>query len=176
MAPKHPMATNKSSQRGAILIVALVLLAVMTTLGFTSLRSTNIQQAIINNSQFLASARNVALTEINAHIDSINIGNPSDRDQVLLDILDSGGTIIIADSINSDEATGLNAPQTAYSQSFTATVDCDDCPAPPGFSLEGGSGFDTARITLQSRAELDATSAASTQYQGYYYVKPSGSN
>jgi hypothetical protein len=167
MVLKHSMTASKSSQRGAVLIVALVLLAVMTTLGFTSLRSTNIQQAIINNSQFLASARNAALTEINAHIDSINIGNPGDRDQILLDIL-NGGTIDLSGS--------LNTPQTAYSQSFTATVDCDDCPAPPGFSLEGGSGFDTARITLKSTAELDATSATSTQYQGYYYVKPSGSN
>ncbi len=163
---------SAKSQRGATLIVALVILGAMTVLGFTSLRNTGLQQSIIKNTQFLMYARNVARTEINGQLDVINTNLDTESDPVIQTILDAGINTDFDIAIPGNPA-GLTTSQSAYDQTVTMVMSCESCPAPTGGFSFSGAGVMALTARIESRAELNSTAAKSEQSQGYWYLIPS---
>jgi Tfp pilus assembly protein PilX len=171
------MQTYKSAKRqqGVTLIVTLIILVAMTTLGLSSIRSTSIQQAIIKNTQFLMSVRNVAKTEINGQLDTINNNADSAGDPILQTIIDQGVDTVYevahTGESNDSELTTPAYLKSTYSQRVTMTMNCRSCPAPSG-GFSYGLGIAALTATISSTAALDDSAATSTQEQGYWYLVP----
>lgn len=166
MLTYKPSLSSARQQQGVVLIAALMILTAMTVLGFTSLKTSGVQSAVSRNTQFLMSARNVANSEINGQLGNINNNSPLATDLIVQSLLDQGEDTVVA--INN-----LQSSQTAYTQAVTMTMTCDSCPAPMGGFSFGGGGVAALIATISSSAELTATSAASSQTQGYWYLIPS---
>ena len=173
-----PTSNAINQQQGITLVVTLLILVAMTTLGLTSIRSSSIQQAIVKNTQFLMSARNVAKTEINGQLDAINLGPTTQVDTIIQTLMDTGENTehLIANTTGNQDVTieNLTTTQTAYSQRVSMTMNCRACPAPVG-GFSYGLGVQALTATIQSEAELDNSSATSIQEQGYWYLVPAGS-
>ncbi|MFQ3324326.1 MAG: hypothetical protein ACI90U_002152 [Pseudomonadales bacterium] len=164
------MRTYKSTkkQQGVTLIVTLIILVAMTTLGLSSIRNTSIQQAIIKNTQFLMSSRNVAKSEINGQLNIINQGGPEDDDQMIMDLKSS-----LTGAINDAALTTSSTVQPTYGQTLTLTKDNEYGPVPTGgFSFQGETTMNGFTGTITSTADLNGSAANSTQVQGFWYLTP----
>ena len=74
--PRQSMIAGISNQRGAALVITLVVLTVLTLVALASTDSNQIQAAMVRNNQFRLEAFNASYTEIDAQVDKINT-NPS---------------------------------------------------------------------------------------------------
>jgi hypothetical protein len=159
---------SATGQRGVALIVSLIVLAAMTILGLSSIRSTSVQQLIIKNMQFLTAAQHIARTEINGQLDIINLNEP---DPLILDLLTTPVNDVADTTGTKTDSAGLAYEQTAFDQKTTITMICSDCPAPiGGFSF--GFGISALVGTIDSEASMNNSAASSSQEQGFWYLKP----
>lgn len=162
---------SATGQRGVALIVSLIVLAAMTILGLSSIRSTSMQQLIIKNMQFLTAAQHIARTEINGQLDIINTNLPGDPDQLIVDLLTTPVDDVADTTGTNTDTARLAYEQTAFDQKTTITMLCDDCPAPiGGFSF--GFGISALVGTIDSEASMNNSAASSSQEQGFWYLKP----
>jgi Tfp pilus assembly protein PilX len=165
--------SNLQRQQGVALIISLIVLAAMTVLGVSSIRSTGIQQLIIKNQQFLMAAQNIARTEINGQLDLINLnGDLPDTIMNTLISLKVNNPLPIADTTGSNtDKTALAYEQTAFDQKTTMTMTCRRCTAPiGGFSY--GLGISALTGVIESEASMNDSAATSTQEQGFWYLMP----
>jgi uncharacterized membrane protein len=161
------MRTYKSrrKQQGVTLIVTLIILVAMTTLGLSSIRNTSIQQAIIKNTQFLMSSRNVAKSEINGQLNIINQGGQK-TDAWITDLKNRK---LITDAALTTSST----VQSPYGQTLTREEINENGPVPTGgFSYQGETTMNGYIATITSTADLNGSAANSTQVQGFWYIIP----
>jgi hypothetical protein len=169
-------------QRGATLIVTLIILVTMTILGLSAIRNSSVQQAIIKNTQFLISARNTAKTELNGQVDDINT-NPITEDDILISeilILGVGVEKIIAEtksSYDDDNAAvtpeNLSAEQSTFAQKVSVElVNERGSGTLAGFDLGTEAAVKGIQGLFVSQATFNNTSANSSQIQGFDYIAP----
>jgi Tfp pilus assembly protein PilX len=167
---------RRQQQKGATLIITLVVLTAMTILGISSIRNTSIHQLIVKNTQMLFSARKTAFTEINGQLDIINTNHKSENDQIITDLLnDADGKLPIADtsgeSNNTPEKLAVN--HAAMGQTVSVTLVCKACTVPVGgFSI--GTGLSAVIGVINSQATIENNATQSTQEQIFWYLIPTG--
>jgi|GEM_PF-2960505 len=174
------------NQRGATLIVVLVILIVMTFLGLGAMSDTNLQLAMVRNSQFQTGVYTAALTEINAQLDVINNNSESDTDQLILDLVQTPTALndgVESRSLNSQgaEADGhdfdlllasvLGDDAEHYNTSLSITEPNANSFLPvEGMSLSPDSTVKWLVMEFNSTASIANTGTQSDQVQGFKYL------
>ena len=151
-------------QRGAALAVGLILLVVMSMLGLSALRGSNIQVKLAANYQFKEIAFQAADENIRTTVhEADGVRPPPDGEQNIL-----------IEAINAPDTppTRQISDSTAGTQA-TATVTYDGSRAAPGFSLGAGDGaFVAHRYDIDAQATGPAPSARSNIRQGISRIGP----
>lgn len=177
---------NIKNQRGSTLIVVLVILVVMTFLGLGAMSDTNLQLAMVRNSQFQTGVYTAALTEINAQLDDINNNAEADTDQIILDLVQSPTTLsdgVESRSLSSQGAQadghdfdlllgsvlGDDAQHYATSLSVTEPNANSFLPV-EGMSLSPDSTVKWLVMEFDSSASITNTGTRSDQIQGFKYL------
>ncbi|MFK8020182.1 MAG: hypothetical protein AB8B86_10465 [Pseudomonadales bacterium] len=163
---------SSSKNRGAVLIVVLVVMTALSLLAMSSMSDTNIQLAMVKNDQFYLNAHRVALSEINAQLDLINGNAPDDLDPTILALLEFD--VDQPWELDTDELLGPHGGVGAFDQNISMAMACDpdDCLAPAGYSIDNQTR--TLRVNLQSSASFGDTGARSDQIQGFWFLLPQG--
>jgi len=147
-------------QSGAVLVMALVMLAVMTLIGVSAMTSSSIELKISSNSQEHEIAFQSAQTII-AFLISDDPANP-------VDYFDIGDDAQIVDY----PLPGVTPAEIGVSGQ--AQINWMGCAAGLGDSLEEGKGqkfnFYSARVTGYNKATADASTSNSVQVQGTRFV------
>jgi type IV pilus assembly protein PilX len=141
----HPHIALPSSQRGAALVVGLVLLLVMTLLGITGLTSSTVDLAMAGNSQNAQNSFQAAESAIEVELR-----------------LGAAGTAAPRITENYEFGNGANA---RAETGFQATR-----LPPPGYSL---TEYQADHYVITSTGTA-ARGATSTHLQGFYVVVPGG--
>lgn len=173
-------------QRGSTLVVVLVILIVMTFLGLGAMNDTNLQLAMVRNSQFQTGVYTAALTEINAQLDAINNNAEADTDQIILDLVQSATTLnngIESRSLDSQGAVAdgndfdllleavLGDDAEHYATSLTITEPNANSFLPvEGMSLSPDSTVKWLVMEFDSSAAIANTGTQSDQVQGFRYL------
>ena len=169
------------TDRGATLVIVMVILVVMTFLGLGAMSDTGLQLAMVRNSQMQASAHTAALTEINAQLDDINGNAAGATDDVVLDLVQAATTVSngvrmrqtspdrLLDSVMGvDTDAGDSSPFTA---SLTLVEPNADTFIPVvGYSLSPDASVKWLVMEFRSSATVRHTSTASDQVQGFRYL------
>lgn len=180
---------HKKNQTGATLVVVLVILIVMTFLGLGAMSDTNLQLAMVRNSQLQTGAYTAALTEINAQLDQINNNEETDTDQIILDLVQAptvvdGATGFDTRSLSADSDTApadndfalllggvLGADAAFYTTDITLSEPNANSFLPvAGMSLSPDSTVRWLVMEFNSSATIDNTGTRSDQVQGFKYL------
>src|SRR5690606_21963417 len=145
----------EASQKGAALVVCLVLLLVLTIVGTASVEDINLQSNMARNSQFLMQAFNTALSESDAQI-SMDLLNRT--------VSAPGGQISLDDA---ELVMASDAVQAPFEQTVTIRYDEANSGGPAsGYGLN----FQQFRFEINSTAALPNTGTRSDQVQGLSFV------
>jgi len=159
---------NMNKQKGATLLLALIILAGMTVFGVTSMRNTATQQNILRNTQLKKATENTAFTEIKAQIEHIEYID----DELIRTIIDMeiDNETNIKD-IPTDQGGGLKSTKNGFEQTVII-VKTEDHKA-TNFRLEGEevdrAGI-SVRAEIRSTAQLKNSHTESSQTQGIEYL------
>ena len=181
------MTKPKANQRGATLVVVLVFLVVMTFLGLGAMNDTNLQLAMVRNSQLQTGVYTVALTEINAQLDAINNNAEADTDQIILDLVQSATVInngletrsltsdSAGDGTDDDFALLLGDVLGADANHYTTDIiirepNANSFLPVTGMSLSPDSTVKWLIMEFDSTASITSTSTQSQQVQGFRYL------
>ncbi|MFK8081657.1 MAG: PilX N-terminal domain-containing pilus assembly protein [Granulosicoccus sp.] len=140
-----------NNQRGAALVVALVLVLVSTLLGVSAMQSSDIEAQMANNTRFQQTAFRVAEAASDSLLTLPNI--------VTL-VNDPTDTVETTSSI---EANAYVTAEFVLAGSGPAT----------GFSLGGQNGFRSLNFIASSTASIDAVDSKSGVVQGVNRLTPS---
>lgn len=146
---------SAGDQRGATLIVSLILLLVLTIVGLSAIEGVNLQSQMARNSQFQVQSYQVALSEIQAQLAALEID---------LGPLDTA----VVDGVVNREGDDISMRPDHFAQIVSYSYEGEGLP-PPGYSVDAFVG---RRFELNSRAQLDSTGIFSDQTQGLNYAGP----
>jgi type IV pilus assembly protein PilX len=142
-------ALNLAHQRGAVLIVSLILLVVLTLLGVSVMNVTQLEERMASNSQEVAQAFQSAETGLSQAYDDLTMWNPMDpQAEVLQTAIPSavGRTDMAGYRVTFITSTG---PPPGYDVSQYRTANFNfrsDGTASSGFTTQlNGGGFRVAR-------------------------------
>lgn len=161
-------------QQGATLIVVLVILVAMTFLGLGSMSDSNLQLAMVRNSQLQTGAYTAALTEINSQIDAINTNPEADVDVPILNLVQT--PTVVTNGVSSRTtnpaallATSIGSDANSYTTSLSLTEPNADAFLPvTGMSLSPDSTVKWLVMQFDSVATISG--ASSNQTQGFKYL------
>ncbi len=149
------------AQRGATMIVVVVILAVMTLLGITAVSDNSMQSAMVRNNQLQMLAYNTALSEINAQIHEFNVLLDT---QKLLDALaDSEGLRELNPGEIYEQLRG-----TQFNQDVEITFEYEG----PSWAGNEVGTFRELFYEIESDAILPGTATRSDQVQGISFIAP----
>jgi len=156
------------------MVVVLVVLSTLSILALSASYDTDTQFKIVRNDQFLSNAHLAAYSEINAQLDQINLNEPDENDEIILDLIE----ITVADPwmLENTELQGPHIKKGAFEQQVQFELLCapNVCPAPPGYSLSKVTKVLRGRV--RSQAELAVGSGSfSDQSQSFWYLLPQSS-
>ena len=138
-------------QHGAVLLVSLVLLLIMTLVGVSSIEGVSMQTDMTRNGQLSSQVFNLALSEIEAQIDVSR-----ENDQWLVE---ARRDTTLTYSLPA-ETLKMNDPN--FQQAFDVEYFAGGCIA-EGFSTDR---FSCNRFEMNSRAQLSSGGAKTEQIQG----------
>ncbi len=153
---KHSIA----NQRGAVLIVSLVILLVLTLIGVAGMNSSVMQERMASNAQNSNRAFQGAESSATALTEILMTGNLN----LLQEAMEAADDLSSTGSVTLDAANGV---QTEYQARYLGEV-----------IISSGSSMDADESTtllkgyryeLRGSAEMDNTGAASTVYKGIEY-------
>lgn len=162
-------------QTGATLIVVLVILIAMTFLGLGAMSDTNLQLAMVRNSQLQNSAHTVALSETEAQIDVINSNAEGTTDEVIADLV----SVDIVDGFRSTSPAKLITDILGYEYEdempYETTLTLEEPNAGaiiniPGYSISSDSTVKLLAMQFRSTATVENTNNTSEQVQGFLYL------
>lgn len=140
----------RAAQRGAALVVGLVLLLILTLLAISGMTTATTELTMAGNSQFQARAFQAAETGIEQVIAAATF-NPAVP------------TVTVATTLDD------NDPNTTDDDRYSAVTTAEgSAPPPPGYSF---NTFSTEHFQIRSRGE-SLRNAASTHTQGLWVVAP----
>lgn len=154
------MTHSIDSQRGAVLIVSLVILLVLTLIGVAGMNSSVMQERMASNAQNSNRAFQGAESSATALTEILMTGNLN----LLQEAMDAADDLSSTGSVTLDAANGV---QTEYQARYLGEV-----------IISSGSSMDADESTtllkgyryeLRGSAEMDNTGAASTVYKGIEY-------
>lgn len=161
--------SKPSKECGMTLVVVLVILVAMTFLGLGSMSDSNMQVALVRNTQFENMAYSAALSEINAQVEIVNdpatlFSPPAILRAVQLD----GAPVQLGDAAMPESLPAMLGADIADEITQNLTL------ALTGTRNEGGS-LNNSPITYRlfeynSVVTLDNTSFGSDQIQGIKYL------
>ena len=153
----------KKSQ-GAILVVSLILLLVMTLVGISAIDTSSLQSQMARNSLFAQSLYQASRSEIEAQYEKLK-GLPYLESVMISNTAESDGnpTITMADS--QVETYNANDP---YQQTAAVTFTGDSTP-PSGYSL---GLFVGKNFEVDALSQVAGTGSKSDQTQGLNYPAP----
>ncbi|GAA5317388.1 MAG: hypothetical protein AseanaTS_25930 [Candidatus Pelagadaptatus aseana] len=156
----HPISAKE--QKGATLLVSLVLLLLLTIIGISSIEDVSLQSNMVRNSQFKMQAFNVALSESNAQYANVN-------QNFLSAIIQSAEAYIY-----SGEELAMTSPDNPFQQDVVMNYDgnAGGVVAKKASKAMDLQGFDTYYFSLDSDASLTNTGTQSSQVQGIEYIGP----
>ncbi len=154
--------STPTKQRGAVLVVSLVILTILTVIAVNTSTDLSLQSNMARNSQLSQNVFNLAFSEINAQFE--NIG----ANQTLL-----------VNSINSTTPLSLTAAQmemddtapAGYSQTFQIDYQEGTTYLPEGYTTDAYVGH---LFNFDSTADINNTGTESDQTQGVSYAGPKG--
>ncbi|GLS28162.1 hypothetical protein GCM10007877_38810 [Marinibactrum halimedae] len=159
---------SKSNQRGATLIVCMILLLIITVIGSSMVRDVGMQTSMVRNSQLSKAAFNQANSEINAYF--------ANGDKVWEDIDDllSDENLTVKEYSEELEDKPLSADETdAFSQSSRVEVIVDKSTGKPltsvcasGFPVQNGC----YQFIMTSEASIDGTGSRSRQVVTFTHI------
>jgi type IV pilus assembly protein PilX len=151
-----------SKQRGATLLVSLVLLLLLTIIGISSIEDVSLQSNMVRNSQFKMQAFNIAFSESNAQYDTIN-------QNFLSTIIQSNAPY----SYGAAELAMLSGDN-PFQQDVVMNYDgnAGGVVAKSASKAMDLTQFDTYYFSLESNAALTNTGTRSDQVQGIQYIGP----
>ena len=155
-------------QGGAVLIVCLVMLTILTIIGIGTTTDISFQSNMVRNSQLRLNAFNTALSELNGQYRRLDNAADASTDNLLNEALDLGelgeAPIPAADLTQ----TSANNP---FSQSVTIVYLGKEIKPVDGEEV-GVEGGPTYYFELNSIVELDNTGIGSNQTIGITQLKP----
>ena len=149
-------------QSGAVLVMALVMLAVLTLIGVASMSSSSAQLKIAANTQQYEVAFQAAQAVISFFI-SEDASNPIDYQDI------SGTTQFAQYPIDYDGTNFVSGEMTTFGASGLAAVSYVGCTAGIGGSLEEGKGQKFNFYNVQVLGSNPNGTSASVQVQGVRY-------
>ena len=151
-------------QGGAVLIVCLVMLTILTIIGIGTTTDISFQSNMVRNSQLRLNAFNTALSELNGQYRKMVDEN---REDILNEAQFSGPVTIPAADLTQ---TSANNP---FSQEVTVVylAPCGSGQA-TGSMIGSGSPFQEFCFELNSIVELDNTGVGSSQTSGIKRLVP----
>lgn len=152
-----------NAQRGAALLVSLILLLLLTIIGISSIEDASLQSNMARNSQFKMQAFNVSFSESNAQY------NAADED-FLAEVRRAQG----ATHIYSEDEMAMYSADNPFTQNVVLnyTGNTGAYVAKNAKRAVGIGDFDTYNYQLDSSASLPNTGTESLQYQGLLYIGP----
>jgi len=173
-----PLPLRFDRQKGAVLVITIVVLLGLTILALAATKSNQIQSIMVRNNQFRLDAFNVAYSEIDAQVDAINRRAASEGVPRYIETL-----IISRDDtrLSSVDFDG-NAPAELEQVEILAPSDSDQIIQEVAqgyqqgcivFGVQQGAGsqtFECHRIQVESEARIDGTALESDQRQVFEYV------
>ncbi len=147
----NPSLHNRHNERGAVLIVALLMLLVTTLVGFSTMETSNLESKMASAHDAKARTFQAAETAIELTVD----------DEVMIGAAYLGGTDAGTD--HDFTGTGLKA---------RVDVDYLGIFPTPGYSATKGSGIATAYYTIAASAQRSGTNISSDHTQGIYVIQP----
>jgi len=169
LAPDNRLSSNPPGhtckQSGAVLVMALVMLTVLTLIGVTSMSSSTLELKISSNSQ----QRNVAFQAAQSRIAFASADDASNPINFLIAI-DLANPPWPVQTCNSADGCPDGSGWTA-----TADVEYLDCSKGLGSSMEAGKGFSYRFFEIRSTGQTSTGSARSAQAAAIRYpVKACG--
>lgn len=172
-------------QKGATLIVVMVLLIVMTFLGLGGMSNSNLQLSMVRNSQMQTSAYTAALTEINAQMNVINSNAQGADDQLIIDLVNAApepdGSRILTGVVAPDPAQPEfeillddvleAADYAAYDTTLSVVQISSIGGAVSGFRINNAP-VDLLPMQFISNVSVKNTGAQSVQVQAFNYMAP----
>lgn len=152
MLQKHPTA---SRQRGAALLVALVMIFMMTVLGLTAMRESSLEKRMTTNSVHKSSTFQTAESATDLII------NDSDN--------------LAAAYTQAGKAVSMTLPSPSnVEMSLTGTIEYTGIGPPIGFSWgkTGGGGFQALRYRIEGESKIVNVQSSSKVRQGTYRTVP----
>jgi hypothetical protein len=167
------LAQFPDSQRGAALIITLVVMLALTVVALGVTSSNQTQSIMVRNNQFRLEAFNVSYSEIDAQVDNINRRKLSDGvPNWLVRLIDGNkGTRAWYGAADADKQLPLRATNIASSfmERGVAQEYRGSCLV---FGQQIGAGAEKIRcneLVIESEAEMKNTSVDSDQRQVYEY-------
>ncbi len=163
---------SSQNQKGAVLIVSLVLLLVMTLIGVASIDSSQLQSQMARNSLFSQNLHQASLNEIQAQREALKGTDYLEEVTTSqVDILTAGHPGITKDSkgiVLTDSSSITHDPDDNYTQSGAVAFIGNTAP-PSGYSLGLyiGKSYEVYAATV-----VAGTSSESDQTQGLTRVAP----
>lgn len=149
---QHHGTRIQNNQQGFVLILALVLLAVMTLIGVSSMNSANMELKAAGNAQ----QHHVAFNAVQSLIEFI--------------VSDQGAAPVVDFQVSDSATTQTVTTAVADASGLTADVVLEGCSASVGSSLEAGKGFRYNFFNISASGSNAVGSATSIQAQGVRYT------
>jgi len=159
-----PVHTQPSTQKGAVLILALVMLTVLTIIGASSMSRSSLELKLASNAQ----QHNVAFQAAQSRLAFATSNDPLNRVNFLIPINfeanPSTWTIQTCDPVNDGCPDDTNGKWAA-----TATITPLDCGKGLGNSLEEGRGISQRYFAIEAIGETTPFTSRSTQVRAVRY-------
>lgn len=160
---KHSI-TKRSEQTGAVLLISLIMLLLLTIIGVSSVEDMTLQSNMTRNSQFKMQAFNTAYSETVAQYQQLS-GNISPLTLAMASI----------NAIAFDPAS-LFMPSASNPFKQTVSLNFEGSKGAHVADTEAGmmelSGYEDMAFELNSTAKLQNTGSQSDQLQGLNYTAP----
>lgn len=155
----------KKNQNGAVLIVCLVMLTILTVIALSTVTDIGLQSNMAKNSQIGLNAFNTSMRQLNAQYEQMKTTEDYSWLTFMIDI-NPTKTLTTAELI----------PQT-YPSAFTTIVEMEYLPGRPvnigGSTITSGAeGGNSFAFEVNSNSELPGTAIQSDQTMGLFYKKP----
>ena len=169
---------NRQTQSGAVLIVSLVILTVLTIIAVGTATDIGLQSNMVRNNQISLQAYNLSLSELRSQYQAVNTPNYrlSDGSKYLAFLAQARETSEALTLAPEDLIMPDNAGAFTQSASVSFVGDTNNCADGEAFAPDGGSGSGSQLIfEINSVSRLENTGINSNQSFGLCYPNPESS-
>ncbi len=162
------MISSTKKQSGAVLVIALVLLSVLTIIGVSSMSGSTLQLKVARSAQ----QHNIAFQATQSVIDFVITNTPNKPNSTAtpidyLMVLPYPFDPVLNNPVITCNSGGICPTDAKWS--VRSTIDYSGCGKGVGSSLESGKAFDYRFFDIAAEGQTTTGSSYSTQSQGIQY-------